>query len=227
MNAWMPAEPPFDPDSFSGVGRLFPLPQVVSFPHVVTPLHVFEERYLSLTSEALDGDGLITMAVLQPGWEPDYPGRPPLFPVGCLGKIISHHAAEDGRYNLLLLGLRRVRLLEELEPPRAFRRSAVEVIEEVEPKNGAEELRRRMIHLLKSRLGPGGASEELSEALTESASLGAVADLAAHSLSLAGELKLRLLEEANAVTRSKLILAAVGKLGEESGPEYPPPFSMN
>ncbi|MCA9240826.1 MAG: LON peptidase substrate-binding domain-containing protein, partial [Planctomycetales bacterium] len=144
----MPAEPPFDPDAFSGVVRLFPLPQVVSFPHVVTPLHVFEERYRSLTADALDSDGLITMAILKPGWESEYAGRPPLWPIGCLGKIVSHHTDQQGRHNLLLLGLRRVRLLEELDPVVEFRRSRVELIEEVAAPPETDGLRARLIELL-------------------------------------------------------------------------------
>lgn len=223
----MPAEPPFDPDAFSGVARLFPLPEVVSFPHVVTPLHVFEERYRSLTADALGADGLITMAVLKPGWESEYAGRPPLWPVACLGKIVSHHTDQEGRHNLLLLGLRRVRLLEEISPVVQFRRSRVELIEEVSEEHASDELRRKLISLLDGRLAPGNAAEELRRALTETASLGAVADLAAHSLPLTSDLKLKLLSEPDPAARTRLILQAAQDLPADTSNDHLPPFSMN
>lgn len=223
----MPADPPFDPETFSGVGRLFPLPQVAAFPHVVTPLHVFEERYVALTAEALASDKLITMAVLEPGWEHDYAGRPPLSEVGCLGKVISHHKTPEGRYNLLLLGLRRVRLAEELEPPLAYRRSRIELIEEREPNQDPhpETLREQLVGLLRDRLASSGAAEELTHALSATAALGAVADLAAHSLPISPELKLRLLGEGDAVTRCRLLVAAID--APEPGDAFPPRFSSN
>src|SRR2546423_14471186 len=96
---------------FAGVARLFPLPNLVLFPHVIQPLHIFEPRYRQMTADALDGDGLIALAMLQPNWEKDYEGKPALYPVACLGKIIADQRLEDGRYNLLLRGLRRGRVL--------------------------------------------------------------------------------------------------------------------
>jgi Lon protease-like protein len=69
------------PENFSGKARLFPLPNLVLFPHVLQPLHVFEPRYRQLLEEALADDRLIAMAVLAPGWESDYEGRPALRPV--------------------------------------------------------------------------------------------------------------------------------------------------
>lgn len=229
MNAWMPAEPPFDPNDFSGVARLFPLPKVVSFPHVVTPLHVFEERYRVLTRAALEGDGLIAMAVLEPGWESDYAGRPPLGPVACLGKVLSHHQMSDGRFNLLLLGMRRVRLVKEVAPPQAFRQSYVELIDEVEPPTApeADALRTALIDAIKARLAPGPAADELEQSLWESERLGPVADLAAHSLPLVVTLKQRLLAEPSAAARARLILAAAEASGRAPDTDYPPPFSDN
>lgn len=230
MNAWTPSQPPFDAKLFSGVGRLFPLPQVVAFPHVVTPLHVYEERYRALTAEALGGDGLITLAVLEPGWESDYAGRPPLRPVGCLGKVVSHHADAEGRYNLLVLGLRRVRLLKEIQPPVAFRRSTLEVIDEVDDANDAndaDELRSRVIELMLRSLQPGATADEFERTLAREASLGSVTDLAAHSLSFAADLKYALLDERDARTRARLILDAAPKLADGPALGSLPPFSMN
>src|SRR5437870_4822620 len=99
---------------FAGAARLFPLPNLVFFPHVMQPLHIFEPRYRQMTRDALAGDRLLTLALLQPGWEGDYEGRPALYPVVCVGKIIAHQGLEGGRYNLLVRGLSRARVAREL-----------------------------------------------------------------------------------------------------------------
>src|SRR5947209_17017865 len=89
---------------FDGTARLFPLPNLVLFPQVIQPLHIFEPRYRQMTADALDDDRLIALALLQPGWEPDYGGTPPLFASACLGKIVADQCLPDGRFNLLLRG---------------------------------------------------------------------------------------------------------------------------
>ena len=104
-------DPSTESVEFSGRVRLFPLPNLVLFPHVMQPLHVFEPRYRCLLEDSLASDRLIAMALLAPGWENDYEGRPPLYPMACLGRVTSFHRLDDGTYNLLLLGLHRVRLV--------------------------------------------------------------------------------------------------------------------
>ena len=68
---------------------LFPLPNVVLFPNVFLPLHIFEPRYREMVADALASDRMIGMVLLQPGWERDYDGRPPVYPIGCSG-VITH-----------------------------------------------------------------------------------------------------------------------------------------
>src|SRR5207253_4170439 len=91
--------------NFAGVARLFPLPNLVLFPHVVQPLHVFEPRYREMTTDALAGDRLIATALLHPDWEAVYEGHPPIHPVACLGRIVADQRLDDGRFLLLLRGL--------------------------------------------------------------------------------------------------------------------------
>jgi Lon protease-like protein len=78
---------------------LFPLPNVVLFPNVFLPLHIFEPRYRAMVADALDGDRLIGMVLLRPGWEGDYEGRPPVFPIGCAG-LISQREDDSRLYRL-------------------------------------------------------------------------------------------------------------------------------
>ncbi len=68
---------------------LFPLPNVVLFPNVFLPLHIFEPRYREMVADALASDRLIGMVLLKPGWEHEYEGRPPVYPIGCSG-VITH-----------------------------------------------------------------------------------------------------------------------------------------
>lgn len=94
---------------------LFPLPNVVLFPQMPLPLHVFEPRYRKMVRDALDSHSTIGMTLLQPGWEPDYQGRPPVYPVGCAGRIEQSEPLDEGRYNIVLRGSTRFRILEEHE----------------------------------------------------------------------------------------------------------------
>src|SRR3990172_3672334 len=98
MNPWKAADLYFDADTFSGVARLFPLPNLVMYPHVMQPLHIFEERYREMLEDAVAGDRLIAMALLKPGWETDYESRPPIARFACLGKAVTHPRTPDGRY---------------------------------------------------------------------------------------------------------------------------------
>src|SRR5262245_24174816 len=100
MLPWNDADLTFDETQFTGAARLFPLPDLVMFPHVMQPLHIFETRYRAMLKDALDGDGLIAMSILAPGWEADYEDRPALLPQVCLTKVVAHQRLGDGRYNI-------------------------------------------------------------------------------------------------------------------------------
>jgi Lon protease-like protein len=110
---------------------LFPLPSVVLFPRAVLPLHIFEERYKAMTAAALRGDRQVAMALLKPGWERDYYHRPAIEPVVCIGTILTHEKLPDGKYNFLLQGHTRARVIEELEG-KPYRLATLEPIEETE-----------------------------------------------------------------------------------------------
>jgi Lon protease-like protein len=103
-----------------GIIPLFPLPNAVLFPKMALPLHVFEPRYRKMVVDAWQAHRTIGMMLLKPGWEADYQGRPPLYSHGCAGLIEQCEALEDGRFNIVLRGVSRFRVLEELagEPYR-------------------------------------------------------------------------------------------------------------
>ena len=100
---------------------IFPLPDVVLFPHTMLPLHVFEPRYRQMVQECLAGDRRLAMALLKPGWEKGYYGRPPVHPIAGVGEIIQHEALSDGRFNILVRGTMRVGISAELPPDKPYR----------------------------------------------------------------------------------------------------------
>ncbi len=94
---------------------VFPLPNVVFFPRMPLPLHVFEPRYRAMVSDAARGARLIGMVLLRGDWEQDYLGRPPIFATGTVGEMAHVEELPDGRYNIVLRGLREFSIVRELE----------------------------------------------------------------------------------------------------------------
>jgi Lon protease-like protein len=92
---------------------IFPLPNVVLFPNVFLPLHIFETRYRQMVDAALNGDRIIGMVLLRPGWEGDYEGRPAVYPIGCAGVITHAERLPDGRFNIVLRGMEKFRIASE------------------------------------------------------------------------------------------------------------------
>ena len=108
---------------------LFPLQDVVLFPNTTRPFHIFEPRYRAMVADALEGDSIIGMIMLQPGHEAEYERRPPIYVVGCAGVIIEAEKLPDGRYNILVRGLMKFRVLSE-DTSRPYRLAEVEVLPE-------------------------------------------------------------------------------------------------
>ena len=104
---------------------IFPLTGAILFPGLQLPLHIFEPRYRAMVGDALARDRLIGM--IQPT-EPEEGA--PLYNIGCLGKIEDVETSEDGRYNIILVGVARFKILRELETSTPFRQAEVELFEE-------------------------------------------------------------------------------------------------
>lgn len=122
---------------------IFPLPNVVLFPNVFLPLHIFEPRYRQMVNDALAGERMIGMVLLQPGADPDGEGTPPVYEVGCAGLITHVERLTDGRFNIVLRGLERFRIAGE-EPPTPqilYRRALVTPLGESNPPDRVEHLR--------------------------------------------------------------------------------------
>jgi len=137
---------------------LFPLPNVVLFPAALLPLHIFEPRYRAMVADALDGERLIGMVMLRPGWEGQYEGTPPVYPVGCAGFITHADRLADGRYNIVLRGLEKFRITNERrgrQGAEMYRVARVESIVEAAAHRSAAalaEARTRLERLIARRL---------------------------------------------------------------------------
>ena len=126
-----PAAPP-RPQRVPSTIPLFPLPDVVLFPDAALPLRIFEPRYRAMVADAIKGNHIIGMVLLQPGHEADYEGRPPIFPVGCAGIITQVEQLPNGEYTLVLRGLQRFRVMSE-DPGGAYRVAHITPLPEPPP----------------------------------------------------------------------------------------------
>ncbi len=98
-----------------GIIPLFPLPNAVLFPGVMLPLHIFEERYRDMVRDAeASEDKLIGMTLLRGDWQESYYEQPEIFAVGCAGRMVRCERLDDGRYNILLQGVREFEICREL-----------------------------------------------------------------------------------------------------------------
>jgi Lon protease-like protein len=216
--------------NFKGVARLFPLPNLVLFPQVVQGLHIFEPRYRQLMADALSGDKLISLVLLQPGWEDEYDNRPAVEPVGCLGRIGWHERLPDGRYNLRLRGLSRIRILEELSTDRLYRVARVQLVPDVAPAELSRltELRHRLADAVLPRFAADGpAHQQLEELFAGEMPLGHVCDVLAYALPLPLEMKQALLAEPHADLRAEVIAQALLVSAARADRKFPPDFSSN
>jgi len=103
---------------------LFPLPGAILFPRSQLPLHIFEQRYREMVKDVIDGAGQIAM--IQP-LRFDDDNQAPLYDIGCVGEVVGVEELDDGRYNIVLLGSNRFRLMKETDVDAAYRCAEVDI----------------------------------------------------------------------------------------------------
>jgi Lon protease-like protein len=222
----------FSPEQFSGLARVFPLPNLVMFPHVMQALHIFEPRYRAMVEEALEDDRLIALGVLAPGWEQNYEGRPPLRSTACLCRIATHQRTEQGTYNVLVLGVRRLRVVQELPPKKLFRVVEAELLDDIEPDDAAGDsaaMQRELLSAFKRAMPKiPNAYEQLDQLLGSQISLGMLTDIVSYTVDLDLEVKVRLLQEQDVFRRAQLLLDAIAaRPAAAAHRSFPPDFSLN
>jgi Lon protease-like protein len=192
---------------------LFPLPNVVLFPAAILPLHIFEERYKAMTADALAGSRLIAMALLRPGWEMNYYGRPAIEPVVCVGRILSEERLPDGKYNFLLQGLLRARIIREhssdpyrtalLHPLKETPVMEIDLVSE----------RQRLAEIFEGGLlAQTGVGRQFRDILSSPLTTPQIADLAAFNLLEDVKLKQSLLEDCDVGRRVNRVIDALRDL---------------
>jgi Lon protease-like protein len=130
---------------------VFPLPNVVLFPKTYLPLHIFEPRYCAMVSDAAMSGQCIGMALLKDGWETDYYGHPPVFLMGCVGRLVSVQPLADGRSNILLQGLERFAIEREWYD-KAYREATISVTVRGAEASLDPTVRQRLFTILESYL---------------------------------------------------------------------------
>jgi ATP-dependent Lon protease len=231
------------PTDFDGIVRLFPLPNLVMFPHVIQALHIFEPRYCEMLSEALESDHLITMAVLEPGWESHYELVPKLSKFVCIGRVVSHTPVGDGRHNILLAGIQRARIIEELTEDVQFRKARVEIIEDIpmEDPVAQEAARLELLKLFRPALPEDLAqSDTFSDLLSQHIPLGSLTDVIAYAINFPQAIKQLLLGEHRVQVRYQILAEQLAHWANTSKSNNlanekpirsfdgnPPPFSVN
>jgi uncharacterized protein len=190
---------------------IFPLSGAIMLPGMQLPLHIFEPRYRALVGDALARDRMIGMIQPKGGGS-----QPPLFEVGCLGRIGDVEALEDGRYNIVLDGLQRFTMIRELEVSTAFRQIEAELWEEGEQDE---------ILSLGERAALETESRRFADAQGYAVDWNAVGQLDDHSLvniiaqiaPFDGAAKQALLEARGLATRSELIIQLMQFFGRHDG----------
>ncbi len=187
---------------------IFPLPNVVLFPKTVLPLHIFEQRYRTMTREALAGDGAIVIVLLKEGWEADNLDRPAVHEIACLGRIETHEELDEGKYNIVLTGLRRVRIVREVEHS-PYRLAEIELLDDPACDDHHDDVIKRRNHMAGlfarfTELATAG-SHEAAE-LVPQLDFEALVNLVASTLNLPVEEKQSLLELDDPVHRCDTLI---------------------
>ena len=190
--------------------KVFPLPSAVLLPHAVLPLHIFEPRYRDMVRDALAANQVMALAQLEPGWEGRYLERPPLAQVMCVGLIAWHERLEDGRYNILLQGLCRARLVSELPAEHLYREARVDLLADP-PYHGPEEEQLRQAVLELAGRVPASFSDGLLPAVAH-ASGGTLADVVAAAIVPEPERRHQLLVELDVRQRLLAVIDEVSEL---------------
>jgi uncharacterized protein len=158
--------------------------------------------------DCLAGDGVIALAQLEPGWETNYYERPGLQPICCAGVLVWHEALEGGRYNIVLQGAARIRVLDELPAAHAYREVRAELLADPPYQGPEEELVRQAVLELSARV-PAEVGDKVLQ-LAMRASGGGLADVVASTVVSDIETRQRLLCELDPRTRLRKVLGEVG-----------------
>jgi Lon protease-like protein len=129
---------------------VFPLTGALLLPRGALPLNIFEPRYRAMVEDAIKGKRVIGM--VQPRAPESEAHEPPVYDIGCAGRLTAFQELEDGRYIITLTGIRRFRIVEEMArttPYRMFRVDYAEFMQDFEPETAATADRDYFLRLIR------------------------------------------------------------------------------
>ncbi len=183
---------------------LFPLPDTILFPGQIMPLHIFEPRYRQMTQDLLDGRGELVIGTVLGEDKNKLSGVAPVCPIGGVGQLEKYEPLDDGRFMIVLLGLKRVQIFPIPDHPAPYPVAEIEDFDdEIEhcSANELESIRDELMDALSRR----GISEDT---IPEQVSLEQMADLVLMAVSLDAEQRYQIYSTPSVLERIKLILDA-------------------
>lgn len=192
---------------------LFPLPNSVFYPGTVLPLHIFEDRYRQMVGDAIESGQWIGMTLLQPGYEDAYYDCPDVVPVGCAGSLDQWIKHDDGKYDIVLHGQSRFRIIRELgDTP--YRQAEVELLNNVNDQtiDPSADLYRQLIgkfHAFTSQL-PLDNAQKVEMDIKDCRTLGEMVDRVAYFFDRPLDDRQRFLEELDVMKRYQQVHELIG-----------------
>ena len=189
---------------------LFPLPSSVFYPKTVLPLHIFEPRYRNMIAHSIETGQWIGMVLLEPGYENEYFNNPAVKTIGCAGNLEKWDRQDDGKYNVVLRGQSRFRIVREVGD-RLFREAEVEILPSVNDRQFAEndpEIAQLMNSYQQfTKLLPEKNPQNMELELSDSDTLGEVVDLLAYLFELPLDQQQKMVEEADVLKRHQIMMS--------------------
>ena len=187
---------------------IFPLEDVMLFPEMSVPLHIYEPRYKAMIADALKGNRVIGMVLLRPGYEKDYDRSPSVFQVGCAGVINEVEELPNGEYNIVLGALTKYRITRE-EASKPYRVAHVTAIADTTSQTDKAVLsaRRKRLEALIQESGGRTGLRGIPDGITDERLVNGISQLA-HIDELDRE---RLLEQPNPLARADALIAILEK----------------
>jgi Lon protease-like protein len=192
---------------------IFPLPDLTFFPHTLLPLHVFEARYRAMVTDCLARDKRMAVVALKPGYESAYDGKPAVYRIAGIGRIVQCERLASGRFNILLKGETRMRIDRELPADTLYRMVAGTKLGETGAEGDgvgtlAARVTGRCLGILRAVKGPTAAMEEA----LAGAAPGAVCDRIASAVIPDAGVRQALLEELDVERRLSRLAEALDDL---------------
>jgi Lon protease-like protein len=221
--------PPIDIEQikrdFRGEVRIYPQPSLVLLPDGFAPVRVFEDRYTELLRDAAEDDKLVGLALLEPGYEDDYLGTPPVYDTVCIGRLLQYKAQSHEKCEALLYGLFRARIRRHLDA-YPYRRAEVEILDEVAGRETAEEIARSVHRALELVPGKKSVIFEMRRMATQlrgmDATAGRVADAVADASDLLPGERYALLSEPDVLRRLNRLIEILEQRAYAESPACPP-----